>query len=179
MYSFNKVCSNIIPVGSYKAQITDIKFKTSGTGVEGYDMQVTYTISEGPYAKRVLIDTIYEKAFSFRLMPFLKACGIDTAREFATAKELYNYGVKEALNKFVLIEVNTREYNGNTYNNIKSISPIPGSTTTPEDVLNEFNVEDVDVKVMPTGPAPTADAVVADTEPTFDVDLDEDNEDAF
>ena len=42
-YSFNKVCSSVLPKGTYKVQITDIKFKTSSTGISSNDMVVHYT----------------------------------------------------------------------------------------------------------------------------------------
>ena len=62
-FSFNKVCSNTIPKGTYKAQITDIKFKTSSASETSYDMEVKYTIAEGTFAKRVITDFMSEKAF--------------------------------------------------------------------------------------------------------------------
>lgn len=137
-FSFNKVCSNTIPAGTYKVQISDIKFKTSGTSTSGNDMVVHYVIVDGPYAKRTLVDTLYEKAFSFRLKPFLKAVGVDMNREFATAKELYEYGIREATGKILMVTVTVRTYNGNEYNNIQDFIPLPGSTTSEEDVLAEF-----------------------------------------
>ena len=151
-FSFDKVCSNVIPKGTYKAQISDITFKTSTTGETSNDMVVRYVITEGEFAKRTVIDTIYEKAFSFRLKPFLKAAGVDTAREFDTAKELYNYGIREAKGKAVMIEVGTRDYNGNTYNQINSVAPMPSSTTSAEDVMKEF---DMSPEVMPARPKVT------------------------
>ncbi len=139
-FSFKKVCSNVIPVGTYKAQITDIKFKESSDKATHYNMEVHYAISDGPYAKRTVIDTIYEKAFAFRLKPFLTAIGADLNREFETAKELYDYGIRQAKGKFVMLEVGIRTYNGNEYNEVKGWSPIPSSSTTAEDVMAEFDV---------------------------------------
>jgi hypothetical protein len=138
-FSFNRLCSNVIPEGTYKAQITDIKFKTSSTGETSNDLQIHLTITEGEFAKRVVIDTIYEKAFSFRLRPFLIACGIDMNREFASAKELYEYGIKSAKGKIVLVTITVRPYNGADYNNIKDYAQLPGSTTSVEDVMAEFS----------------------------------------
>lgn len=177
-FSFNKVCSNVIPVGTYKAQIADIKFKTSGTVAESYDMQVTYTIIEGPYAKKNVIDTIYEKAFSFRLMPFLKACDVDVAKEFTTAKELYNYGIKEAKGKVVMLELTTREYNGQLYNNVKGWAHIPGSSTTESEVLKAFGDEELAPEVAPANPtvadvAEPMDAAPLSGEPNLDINLDD------
>ena len=171
-FSFNKVCSNVIPVGTYKAQIADIKFKTSGTATESYDMQVTYTIIEGPYAKKNVIDTIYEKAFSF-----LKACDVDVAKEFTTAKELYNYGIKEAKGKILMLELTTREYNGQLYNNVKGWAYIPGSSTTESEVLKAFGDEELAPEVAPETPT-IADVAepVANTdssEPNLDINLDD------
>ena len=146
-FSFNKVCSNVIPAGTYKVIVTDIKFKTSSTGESSNDMQVFLTIAEGDHAKRTLIDTIYEKAFSWRLKPFLTACGIDMNREFSTAKELYEYGIRAAKGKTILAEITVRPYNGVDYNNVKDYAPLPGSTTSVDDVLNEF-----DINVAPSKP---------------------------
>lgn len=137
-FSFSKLCANTIPVGTYKAQITDIKFKESNDHSTQYNMEVHYVVSDGPFAKRTFIDTIYEKAFSFRLKPFLNAVGIDMAREFATAKELYDYGVREAKGKFLMVDLGIRTYNGNEYNEVKGWAPLASSSTTAEDVLKEF-----------------------------------------
>lgn len=138
-YSFNKVCSNTIPKGTYKAQITEIKFKTSSSSETSYDMEVSYTIAEGSFAKRVVKDFMSEKAFSFRLKPFLTAIGADLNREFDSMKELYEYGISVAKGKFVMVEIGVRTYNGNDYNNIVTWAPLPGSSTSVEDVLNEFS----------------------------------------
>ena len=137
--NFNQLCSNVLPVGTYKVQITDIKFKTSGTGVTSNDMVVTYQVVDGPHVKKTIKDTIYEKAFSFRLKPFLQAVGVDTAREFNTTQELYAYGIKEAKGKILMIDVTVRKYNGSDYNDIKSFKPLPGSTTTTNEVLDAFD----------------------------------------
>ena len=148
-YSFNKVCSSVLPKGTYKVQITDIKFKTSSTGISSNDMVVHYTVAEGPCAKRTLNETISEKAFSFKLKPFLQAIGLDCNREFPTAKELYEWGIKEAKGRFLLVEVSIREYNGVEYNNITDYKAIPGSTTTTEEVLAEFETSN---NLMPEKP---------------------------
>lgn len=178
-FSFNKICSNVLPVGTYKVQITDIKFKTSGTGASSYDLQVTYVVADGPCAKRTLIDTIYEKAASFRLKPFLTACGVDTAKEFASIKELYDYGIREAKGKFLMVEVTTRTYNGNQYNDIKSFAPLPGSTTSPEEVLKAFAFDtDVQPEIVPAKPT-VADIPEVPTieEPKINIDLGDDDSD--
>ena len=137
-YSWKKVLSNVLPVGTYKAQITSINFKTSSTGVATNDMVVHYTVTEGPYAKKTLTETISEKAFSFKLRPFLKAVGADMDREFETAAELYNYGIKASAGKIIMIEVGIRTYNGTDYNQINEYRPLPGSMTSSEEVLAEF-----------------------------------------
>jgi hypothetical protein len=136
--NFNSICSNIIPAGTYKAVVTDAKFRMSATGEASKDIVVTYTIAEGPMAKRTLMDTIYEKAFSFRLRPFLQACKVDMNREFASAEDLFQYGLKEAKGKTLTIEIGVRAYNGRDYNDVKSWSPLAGSTVSVEDVLKDF-----------------------------------------
>lgn len=168
-FSFNKVCSNVVPKGTYKAQITDIKFKTSSSSETSYDMEVRYAISEGAYAKRTLVDFMSEKAFSFRLKPFLTAIGADLNREFSSIKELYEYGISTAKNKFVMIEVGTRTYNGNEYNNIVTWAPLPGSSTSIDDVLNEF---DSSPELTPEKPT-VADIPDISIEPTIEVQDDD------
>lgn len=139
MPSFNEICSNLIPAGKVKAQVTDLKFKTSATGEASNDIIVTYTIAEGPHAKKVLTETLYEKAASFRLKPFLVACKVDMNRQFATKEELYQFGLKEAKGKIIMIEIGIKTYNGKEYNEIKDFSPLPDSTTTADDALKEFD----------------------------------------
>lgn len=140
-HSFDKLCSNLIPTGKYKVQVTDAKFRTNSLGECSKDMVINYTILEGPYAKRTLMDAIYEKTFSFRLKPFLTACKIDTAREFATADEMFKFGLTSAKSKIIMIDVGIRTYNGKEYNQVTNWYPIAGSTTTAAEVLNTFNEE--------------------------------------
>ena len=146
-FSFSNVCRNVLPVGTYKVQISDIKFKSNDKGT--YNMEVHYVVVEGAYEKRTLVDTIYEKSFSFRLKPFLTAIGIDLAREFETAKELYEYGVRAAKGKIIMAEVGVRTYNGNEYNEVKTWAPVASSTTTIDDVMAEFGTAP---NVMPKAP---------------------------
>ena len=172
MFSFNKICSNVIPEGTYKAQITEVNFKTSSTGESSNDLVVRLTIVDGAYAKKVLVDTIYEKAFSFRLKPFLTACGVDMNREFATAKELYEYGIKSAKGKMVLVEVIVKPYNGTDYNNVKSYASLPGSTTSLDDVMEEFNTPMESLTEKPTlGDIPDLSAMEAPIVEVTDDDL--------
>lgn len=151
-FSFNSVCSSALPKGTYKVQVSDIKFKTSSTGIASNDMIVNYIVAEGPYAKRTFTETISEKVFSFKLKPFLQAVGVDCAREFKTAKELYEWGIKQAKLKFLIVDLDVREYNGVQYNNTKDYKAIPGSTTTSAEVLAEF---DTAPDLMPEKPTLT------------------------
>lgn len=143
MPSFNELCSNTLPEGVYKVQVTDIKIKTAN-GTPTNNLIVNYTVVEGEYSKRTLVDTIYEKAFTFRLKPFLEACGVDLNREFDNNKELFNYGISNAKGKIIMIEVGTRMYNGNKYNDIKSFSALPGSTTSASEVSELVKALDID-----------------------------------
>jgi len=170
--SFKTLCSNLIPVGKYKAQVTDMKFAAGGSK----SILVTLTIVEGPYAKRVHIETIPEKAYSFRLMPVLKACKVDVDREFATAEELYKFGFASAKGKTVVIDMGIRTYNGQEYNNITDFSPLPDSTVSADEVAASFgenpevkgNSLDGMVEEEITVPANTAPAA---EEPELDIDL--------
>lgn len=157
MYSFKDLCSNTLPAGNYKCQITEVKMKPTGDGASHFNLEVHYTVAEGTYAKRTFIDTIYEKA-SFRLKPFLTAIGTDMAREFDSLEALYDYGCKAATGKTVMVELGTRTYNGNTYNDVKSWSAMPSSTTTTEDVMAEFDTAPT-VAAEPGVTAAAADAV--------------------
>lgn len=137
-FSFNKLLSTIVPAGTYKVVIDDIKFKTGKAGEETSDIFIVFKIIEGAYAKRTVLHTMYEKAFSFRLPGFLKAAKVDMGREFPTAKELYAYGIKESKGKIMNIEVGVRTYNGNDYNDVLKFIPSTSSTTTVADVTKQF-----------------------------------------
>ena len=172
-YSFKTVLSNLIPAGKYKAQVTDMKFAAGGSK----NIMVTLTILEGPYAKRVHIENIPEKAYSFRLMPILKACKVDVDREFATAEELYKFGFASAKGKTIMIDMGIRTYNGTEYNNVTDFSPLPDSTVSIEEVAESFGETpevkgaslDGMVKESITGPG--LEAPVESAEPELDVDL--------
>ena len=171
-FSFDKICSNNIPKGIYKASVEDIKFKVVD-GAATNDMQVHYRIVDGPYKGRTVVETISEKAFGFKLKPFLKAVGVDTAREFATAKELYAYGIKEAKNKTLMITVTINTFNGNEYNNVTEYSPLPGSTTSAADVVAELGLDDMSLGTQPEKPTildVAPELSTADEEPVIDVE---------
>lgn len=168
-FSFSNVCRNVIPAGTYEVQISDIKFKESDKGQ--YNLEVHYVIVKGAYEKRTIVDTIYEKAFSFRLKPFLTAVGVDLAREFETAKELYEYGIRTSKGKIIMAEIGVRTYNGNEYNEVKTWAPVASSTTSIDDVMAEFGVSP---NVMPK--APRIDDIpdaASDFEPIADIADDE------
>jgi hypothetical protein len=168
-FSFKSVCSNLIPVGKYKVQVTDMKFAAGGSK----NILVTLTILEGPYAKRVHIETIPEKAYSFRLMPVLKACKVDVDREFATAEELYKFGFASAKGKTIMIDMGIRTYNGQEYNNVSDFSPLPDSTVSTSDVAKLFD-EDPEVKSTTFADSSTkieAATAPANDEPELDIDL--------
>lgn len=144
-FSFNRYCSDNLPAGKYKAVVTAAKFRMGADGGATKDIAVTYTVAEGTYAKRVFSDTIFEKAHSFRLRPFLQACGVDISREFNSMEEMFQYGMKEVVGKTIMVDVSIRTYNGREYNNVDGWSALPGSTTGVDDVLAEFG-EDPTVK---------------------------------
>lgn len=175
-YSLKSLCSNLIATGKYKAVVTDMKFAAGGSK----SIQVTLTIAEGPYAKRVHIETIPEKAYSFRLMPVLKACKVDVDREFATAEEMYKFAFVACKGKTVMIDMGVRTYNGQEYNNVTDFSPLPDSTVSADEVAASFG-ENPEVK----GSTTIADMVeeetvlhsdaseaVSEEEPSLDIDLD-------
>ena len=176
-FSFKSLCSNLIPAGKYKAIVTDIKFAAGGSK----NILITLTISEGPYAKRVHMETIPEKAYSFKLMPVLKACKVDVDREFATAEELFKFGFAAAKGKTVVIDMGVRIYNGQEYNNVSDFSPLPDSTVSAEEVAISFGEEPevkgsvLDGKVEEEINVPDLD--IADNpgteEPTLDINLDD------
>jgi hypothetical protein len=142
--NFKTLCSNLIPVGTYKAQVTDIKFAAGASK----NVLVTLTIMEVPYAKRTHIENIPEKAYSFRLMPVLKACKVDIDRDFGTAEELFKFGFASAKGKVIMINMGIRTYNGQDYNNVTDFSPLPDSTVSAEDVAASFG-ETPEVKAAP------------------------------
>ena len=184
MPSFNDLCTNTLPEGVYKVQVTDITIKKSAKDAETNDLVVHYMITEGPLAKKTLVDTIYEKSFSWRLKPFLEACGIDLNREFATTKELFEYCVSNVKGKVIMIELGTRMYNGAKYNNINKFSPLPGSTTSADEVanlVNKLGIGDVPTSLIVnetpiTSPKDNEDVVA---EPKVDFSLNLDDESIF
>ena len=170
-FSFKTLCSNLIPIGKYKAQVTDMKFAAGGSK----SILVTLTIVEGPYAKRVHIETIPEKAYSFRLMPVLKACKVDVDREFATAEELYKFGFASAKGKTIIINMGIRTYNGQEYNNVTDFSPLPDSTVSADEVVASFG-ENPEVKGNSLDGIFEEETVIhndkpATDEPELDIDL--------
>lgn len=170
-FSFKTLCSNLIPVGKYKAQVTDMKFAAGGSK----SILVTLTIVEGPYAKRVHIETIPEKAYSFRLMPVLKACKVDVDREFVTAEELYKFGFASAKGKTIIINMGIRTYNGQEYNNVTDFSPLPDSTVSADEVAISFG-ENPEVKGTSLEGIFEEETVIhndkpATDEPELDIDL--------
>lgn len=171
-FSLKSLCSNLIPVGKYKAQVTDMKFAAGGSK----SIMITLTIAEGPYAKRVHIETIPEKAYSFRLMPFLKACKVDVEREFATAEEMYKFAFTSAKGKTVVLDMGVRTYNGQEYNNVTDFSPLPDSTVSADDVAASFG-ETPEVKGNSLDGMVEEETNIVDNtpseEPELDINLDD------
>lgn len=174
-FSFSNVCRNVLPAGTYEVQISEIKIKEDAGKGAHFNLEVHYVVTKGAYAKRTIIDTIFEKSFSFRLKPFLTALGIDLNREFETAKELYEYGIRAAKGKSLMAEISINIYNGNEYNNIKTWAPLPSSTTSMDDVMAEFGTSP---EVMPKAPhiddlpnVPTFDGDYSPVAEVSDMDL--------
>lgn len=172
-FSLKTLCSNLIPVGKYKAQVTDMKFAAGGSK----SILVTLTIAEGPYAKRVHIETIPEKAYSFRLMPVLKACKVDVDREFATAEEMMKFAFAGCKGKTIVIDMGIRTYNGQDYNNVTDFSPLPDSTVSVEDVAASFGetpeVKGSSLDGMVEEEINIPDNTPAADEPELDINLDD------
>ena len=179
MPSFNDLCVNTLPDGVYKAQVTDINLKVSKNSDTSNDLVVHYTIVEGPLAKKTLIDTIFEKTFSWRLKPFLEACGLDMNKEFATSKELFNYGLSTAKGKIIMIEVGTRMYNGTKYNNVTGFSALPGSTTTADevaDIVKDLNIPTATDTIVLSKEMNSPEIV---DEPKLEFNMDDEGEDFY
>lgn len=173
-FTLKNLCSNLIPVGKYKMQVTDIKFAAGGSK----SILINLTVAEGPYAKRVHTETIPEKAYSFRLMPFLKACKVDVDREFGTAEEMYKFAFASAKNKIIMADMGIRTYNETDYNNITDFSPLPDSTVSAEEVAESFGttpeVKGNTLDGMVEEENHSANAVPATAEePELDINLDD------
>lgn len=156
--SLGELCSNLIPSARVKVQVTDLKFKVSATGEASNDIVATYTILEGPAAKRTYVETFVEKAASFRLKPFLIACKLDMNREFGTKEEMYQFLLKEAKGKVIMVDMGRKTYNGKEYNEIKDYFPLPESKTTAGAAIEEFGTE---VTAKGEVPAATVEAPAA------------------
>ena len=174
-YSFKNLLTNVVPKGTYKATVEKMEFVPSAKDPSIYNAKVTVRITEGTQAKRTVLDTI-STAFPTKLSTFLKAAGVDMAKEFATMQEMYAYGIKAAIGKTVMIDVSIRKYNGNDYNQVDDYKPLPGSTTSAADVLASFgDVEGVEVAPeKPTLEDLEAVNTTSETEePSIDINLDD------
>lgn len=174
-YSFNSLCTNVVPKGTYKTTIEKMEFVPSAKDPSIYNAKVTLRVTEGIHAKRTVLDTI-STAFPTKLQAFLKAAGVDMAKEFATMQEMYAYGIKAALGKTVMVDVSIRKYNGNDYNQIDDYKPLPGSTTSAADVAAAFGeVADVTMEVAPEKAtiADLPETISNDEEPSLDINLDD------
>lgn len=148
----------LIPEGVYDVVVDKAEFATSKVGASSNIIKVTYKITTGEFAGRVLFDNIGEKAYSFRLMPLLSACGVDLDREFSTAQEVYNFGINAIKGKPVRVEVIHREYNGKTYPNVKSVLAVSTSTTSSTEVDSLFSKNVDSLEGPASAPAPTIEA---------------------
>lgn len=174
-FSLKSLCSNVLPAGTYKVVVEDVKLKVGEGGVKTSDLQVFYRVTDGVNKGKGLVETISENTFSWKLSPFLQATGLDMNREFSTKDEMMDYIVKAAKGAVIMAEVVIKQYNGNDLNNIKSYSPLPGSSTTTEDVLADLNIEPIKgekphIDDLPTSPeASDADIIepIIDTEKLF------------
>lgn len=170
-FSLKSLCSNVLPAGTYKVVVEDIKLKVV-EGVTTSDIQVNYRVTEGSQKGKGIIDTIYESAFSFRLSPFAQAAGLDMNRQFTKKEEVLDYIIKSAKGAVLMVEVIIKNYNGNDYNNIKSFAALPGSSTTTDEVLKELNLEEIkgEKPHLDDLPFNTEDTKEPDIEPTIDVE---------
>ncbi len=141
-FSLKSLCSNVLPAGTYKAVVEDIKFKSVG-GTTTRDLQINYRVADGAQKGKTLIETLPENFFPSKLAPFAKAIGLDMNREFSTVDEVLNYVVKSAKGSSLMIEVVIKVFNSNEYNNVKSYAALPGSSTTTEDVLEDFKIDPI------------------------------------
>lgn len=175
-YSFRGLCTNVVPKGTYKANIEKMEFVPSKNDASIYNAKVTYRITEGTYAKRVVLDTI-STAFASKLNSFLVAAGVDMNKEFASMNELYAYGIKAAVGKTVMIDLSIRKYNGQDYNQVDDYKPLPGSTTSVADVMAAFGGDVAGDLPEPEKPT-IADITPAteakdEAEPNLDINLDD------
>lgn len=174
-YSFKNLLTNVVPKGTYKFSVEKMEFVPSTKDPSIYNAKVTLRITEGTQAKRTVLDTI-STAFPTKLSAFLKAAGVDMAKEFATMQEMYAYGIKEAVGKTLMADISIRKYNGNDYNQVDDYKPLPGSSTSAEDVLKTFG----DVSGVEMAPAkPTLEDLEVSApeetaeEPAIDINLDD------
>lgn len=139
--NFKDIIGSVFKAGVYKVKVVSVTPKTSGTQAGSSDLVVKYEFLDGLYKGRIYTNTIYEKAFSFRLEPFLVAAKIDMNKEFNTTAELFAYGIKEAVNKEMMIEMTVRTYQGKELNDIAKWIPTASSTTSADEVANLFATE--------------------------------------
>ena len=162
--NFKDIVGSVFKAGVYKVKVVSITPKTSGTQAGSNDLVVKYEFVDGIYKGRPFTNTIYEKAFSFRLEGFLVAAKVDMQKEFNTTAELFAYGIKEAVNKEMMIEMTVRTYQGKELNDIAKWIPIASSTTSAEEVANLF----AETSVEAPKPASTVVEKATEVAPTQD-----------
>lgn len=139
-FCFKNICSNLLPAGTYKVIIESVDFRTGIGGAKTKDLQIRGVISGGTCDRRSFSDIINEKAFNFRLQPFVTAIGMDMSREFTTETEMFTYLFKQAKGKVVMATVEIKTYNGKEYNNVKDYTSLPSSTVSAKDVVDDFDI---------------------------------------
>lgn len=172
-FSVNSIVNelNLLPVGNYKAVVQEIKFKDA-TGAKK-DIMISLRFTEGKYAGRTMMDTIYEGAFGFRLKPFLGAVGVDLNKTYTTAAELYAYVLGYAKDKEVMVEIGTRTYQEREFNEIKKYTAIPGSVTSVDAVIENLKVNP---SLQPEKPT-LEDVDTGDASASIDLDINVDADD--
>lgn len=112
-----------VPPGTYKAMVSDSEGKQTTNG-NGRFIEVAFKVLEGEYRDQQVFaryniqnpSAQATKIGKAQLKKLLMACGVTQALPNET--DLH----RVLSNKVVLIEVTNREYNGNTYADVKNVA---------------------------------------------------------
>jgi len=113
-----------VPVGAYKASITNMELKPSQRSEYPY-FNVEFTIVEGEYLKRKLWDiwSLHPKAMPFGLVKSVGRLGISLSgrKEFADYNELAAWLIPQLIGRQCTIIVSHETYEGSVRDRVKDV----------------------------------------------------------
>lgn len=99
----------------YPCKVTGVSEKLSNKG-DSMNTNVDLVITSGPFAGVVIYRTFNEKAPG-AVIPYLKAFGVEVVAD-------EEYDLAATVDRYVMVCVNHREYNGKLYNDAVDFKPM-------------------------------------------------------